>query len=280
MFDPPRQDEFTQGTIFSCAVAESYPTQSVSGLVITARCDAAQNKAPIFNYVPVVRLADWIVADGGQIALDRHVADCGNGLRNILVQAGISETLLASKTPIEIHDAHLRTRAEQDKKWLARCGEFLRLAQAVEEMRLAIENDDRLERARLLPSCKKMVDSVIRELAGNRLVGYYLLRGVPNIHDQSLGDYVALLREIHHMPSPMARRIARGLSKDEVVSHPPVTCPRFVGADDYSMPIARLKSPWIEHLMQSLTLVFSRVGVEDVDLAAVKRSLAPLGLDS
>lgn len=275
MFDSPRQDEFTQGTIFSCATAENYPTQSVSGLVITARCDAAQDKAPIYNFVPVVALTDWIVADGGQIALERAVTDCENSLRNILSQAGLSETLLKSKTPLEIHDAHLAKKAEQDRKWVQKCSSFLDLAKTRSELHSALNLDNRIEKQRLLLLSKKIVDMVVRELASNRLLGHYLLRGVPNIHDETVGDYVALLREIHHIPSPIAKRIAKGLSRDDIAGDAKILCPRFVGDDDYSMPVARLKSPWIEHLMQSLTMVFARIGVDDVDFLAVKKSLAP-----
>lgn len=280
VFDSPRQDEFTQGTIFSCATAENYPNHSVCGLVITARCDAAQDKAPIYNYVPVVSLTDWIVADGGQIALERAVADCENSLRNILSQAGISDTLLASKSASEIHDTHLIKKVGQDRKWAAKCSDFLELAKSRSELRIAIDSDNRIEKQRLLTRSKKFVDTVIRELAGNRLLGYYLLRGVPNIHNEAVGDYVALLREIHHIPSPMAKKIARGLSKDDIVGQTDAPCPRFFGEDDYSMPVARLKSPWIEHLIQSLTMVFARIGVEDIDFLSVKRSLTPIGLES
>lgn len=279
MFDSPRQDEFTQGTIFSCATAENYPEQSVYGLVITARCDAAQDKAPIYNYIPVVSLTDWIVADGGRIALERAISDCDNGIKNIIIQAGLSESLLRSKSHREIHDVHLAKKAQQDKKWLAKCSSFLDLANFHSELRTAIDSDDRKEKQRLLGLSGKAVDSVLRDLAGNRLLGSYLLRGMPNIYNDVSGDYVALLREIHHIPRPLAKRIARGLSRDDISTESSVRCPRFLLADDYSMPIARLKSPWIEHLMQSLTMVFARIGVEDIDYVTVRKSLAPLGLD-
>jgi hypothetical protein len=280
VFDLPRQDEFTQGTIFSCATAENYPAQSVSGLVITARCDAAQDKAPIYNYVPVVALTDWIVADGAQIALGRALADCENSLKNILTQAGISETLLKSKTPIQIHDAHLLKKAQQDRKWIQKCDNFLNLGKTYDELLSGIDIDNHAEKRRLLILSSKVVDTVVRELAGNRLLGYYLLRGVPNTNDETVGDYVALLREIRHIPNLMAKRITRGLSRDDLRDEPNVRCPRFLSEADYCMPIARLKSPWMEHLMQSLTMVFARIGVEDVDFISVKKSLAPLGLES
>lgn len=280
MFDSPRNNEFTQGTIFSCATAENYSDQSVCGLVITARCDAAQDKAPIYNYIPVVAITDWILFDGVEIVLGRVVADYENNLKNIISSAGLSETLIKSKTAQEIHDIHLVKRIEEDRKWLAKCAAFLECSNSLEQAKAVIESRDRELCKALLVKSKKVVDLVIRELAGNRLTGYYLLRRVPNIHDNSLGDYIALLREIHHIPSKLAKKITKGISKDDWKTAEIVgACPRFIGLDDYSMPIARLKSPWIEHLMQSLTLVFSRIGVDDVDYLTVKKSLTSIGLE-
>lgn len=280
MFDLPRKDEFTQGTVFTCATAENYPVHSVNGLVITARCDAAQDKTPIYNYVPVIKLEDWMVADGGQIALERAISDCENNIKNIIIQAELSDTLIKSKTYLEIYNAHLLDKSAVDKGWGKRCNSFLELTQSHTEIKKAIDSDDRDEKKRLIQKYNKNVDTVIKELAGNRLVGFYLLRDLPNIHDESVGNYVALLREIRHISKPIAKKIAKGLSKEDASNIKGIFCPRFVGDDDFSLPIARLKSPWVEHLMQNLTMVFARVGVDDVDFKSVKKSLASLGLET
>src|SRR5690606_3300325 len=116
MFDAPRMDEFTQGTVFSCSYAEDYLETSSYGLVITARCDAAQDKAPIFSYIPVVPLDDWILCDGANIAMDRIHTDCLNTLRNHLKEAQLSESLLGTKTVHENYESHFKPK-EDEKAW-------------------------------------------------------------------------------------------------------------------------------------------------------------------
>ena len=61
----PKLGFLTQGTLFTCAAAEDYGGCNVHGLVITARCDVAQNKAAVFNYLPVVSLDDWVPPQQG-----------------------------------------------------------------------------------------------------------------------------------------------------------------------------------------------------------------------
>lgn len=280
MFDTPRNNELTQGTIFTCAAAENYPEQRVLGMIITARCDVAQDKAPIYNYIPVVSLIDWMLGDGAEIVLERYIADLQNSLKNTVVSAGLSETLLQSKTPQEIHDVHFTEKALLDKKWVPKCEAFITCASNHLNAKEVLANGNRNDRKLFLAKIPKFIDNIIKEIASNKIVGYYLLRQIPSIYDESLSDYVALLREIHHMPSYMAKKIARGISKEEYATLATNgNCPKFIDSDDYSLPLARLKSPWMEHLMQSLTLVFSRIGVDDVDYISVKKSLAPVGLE-
>ena len=280
MFDFPKNDELTQGTLFTCATAEGYPSQSVMGMIITARCDVAQDKAPIYNYIPVVSLGDWILGDGADIILDRVKMDQENSLKTTVVSAGLSDTLLKSKTYQEIHDIHLLEKAATDRKWVVKCSSFLDCAAALADTITALSSSDKEVRKSALNKSPKSIDTAIKDLAGNKIFGYYLLRRVPNMIDDSLGDYVALLREIHHMPNLVAKKIAKGISKEDFDALSlSGSCPRFVGDDDYSLPVARLKSPWMEHLMQTLTLLFSRIGVEDVDYLSVKKSLASVGLE-
>jgi hypothetical protein len=56
----PQRGAMTQGTIFSCAVAEDYRACTTRGLIITARCDVANDKVRTYNYLPVVPFSDWI----------------------------------------------------------------------------------------------------------------------------------------------------------------------------------------------------------------------------
>lgn len=279
IFDAPRENEFTQGTVFSCAYAENYPEISTYGLVITARCDAAQDKAPIFSYIPVVPLEDWVLCDGASIAMDRIHAECLNTLRNHLKNASLSESLLETKTVEEIYKSHFKPK-EGEKTWAERCSRVkASMDTYVQNQQLRASNGSREERRLHLVGNATKVDSVVKELSGNRLNGFYLLRDMPLLNGE-VANSVALLREIHHIPTGLASDIVNGLTKAEWTARrdSTVRCPRFVAYDDFAAPVAKLKSPWIEHVMQNFTMLFARIGVTDNDFAEVKQSLSTIGL--
>lgn len=279
MFDAPLENEFTQGTVFSCAYAEDYPETPCYGLVITARCDAAQDKTPIFSYIPVVPIDDWMLCDGASIAMDRVHAECLNTLKNHLMAASLSESLLETKTLDEIYESHFRPK-ENEKAWTTRCVKMKESIDTyVRNQQLRSLSGSREKRRLHLVANSKKVDAVLKELSGNRLNGFYLLRNMPLLNGIEVNS-VALLREIHHIPTTLAREIVGGLCKDdwEARSDSTLQCPRFVASDDLATPVAKLKSPWIEHVMQNFTMLFARIGVADNNFVDIKRSLSAIGL--
>lgn len=279
MFDVPRENEFTQGTVFSCGYAEAYQATSVYGLVITARCDAAQEKAPMFSYIPVLSLSDWVLGDGANIIVERIAADCKNTIKNYLKLANLSESLLMTKRLDEIYDTHFKS-LEAEKGWEKNCSKLRVAIEAYKKNdNLRDEMQDKERRRMHLVANATHTDNVIKELTKNKLLGFYLLRGMPTL-DDSAGDFVALLREIHHIPSVLAREIVDGLTKDSWLQRKQnaAQCPKFWDQDDLAAPVARLKSPWIEHLMQNFSMLFTRIGVADNDFVSVKKSLSPIGL--
>ncbi len=280
MFDAPKKNEFTQGTVFSCAYGENYKDGPVYGLVITARCDAAQEKVPVFNYVPLVPLSSWILNEGAALVLERIEADCLNTIRNYLKAAKLSDSLLKSHSPDAIYDAHFRAH-ENEKGRKSQCDKFCEAAKQFNEthaLLLGGRIDTQKLKEHLVPHQGK-VDAVLKELAGHRLAGYYLLRELESLEDGDSGDYVALLREVHHIPSSVAKQIAKGISAEDGDFEGAFSiCPKFRLKDDISLPVGKLKSPWIEHLMQNFAMLFSRIGVKDNDFEDIKKSLSNIGL--
>jgi len=278
MFDAPREGEFTQGTVFSCAYAEDYPLSPAYGLVITARCDAAQDKTPIFSYLPVISLRDWMLCDGSNIVMDRMRAACMGDLRKALKDASLSESLLETKTMDEIYQSHFKSR-EGEKAWVNRCTKLQATIGTLARMQQLRHAPNLQEERRLhLVDNTSVVDAVLKELSGNRLSGFYLLREMPSLNGEQ-ESFVALLREIHHIPTALTRMIVAGLPKESWAERAEEQrCPRFVHTDDLAAPVAKLKSPWIEHVMQNFTMLFARIGVADNDFSAVKQSLSPIGL--
>lgn len=279
MFDAPRENEFTQGTVFSCAYAEDYTKSSVYGLVITARCDAAQDKTPIYSYIPVVSLHDWMLYDGCNIVADRIHSECKGNLKKYLKDAALSESLLNTKTIDEIYESHFRPN-EHEKAWKDRCTKIKSTMDSfTKNCRIKTSAFDIEERKRHLVKNLPKTDTVIKELSGHRLSGFYFLSQMPTLGGTD-ADCVALLREIHHIPKGLMQQIVSGLTSEAWETGPKgnMRCPQFVGEDDLSAPVAKLKSPWIEHLMQHFTMLFARIGVIDNDFASIKKSLSPIGL--
>lgn len=90
----PRYGYITQGTIFCCATAAYYTGCQVYGLTITARCDIAQNKYSILNYLPIVKLGDWFLRDGLDILSEQEIAYQYGKLKGMLRQANLDPILI------------------------------------------------------------------------------------------------------------------------------------------------------------------------------------------
>lgn len=284
MFEQPKTGQFTQGTVFSCAYAENYLNEKVYGLVITARCDAAQEKVPVYTYIPVVPLTTWMLRDGAIIAFDRALADIQNTLTLLLTKAELSPSLLRTHSLDEIFTSHFLP-LKDDK---AKNSQFVKFDNNLKFHKKLIDWQSQIgdaEAVKLgLQGCAKVVEGIVKELAGNRLSGHYLLRGVQTWEAEGDTDFVVLLREVHHIPSKIARKIVDGMApcdwaeirKSDSTSNS--VCPKFIGEDDFSLPIGKITSPWIEHIMQCFSMLFARIGVKDIDHEDVKKSLTKIGL--
>lgn len=63
---------------------------------------------------------------------------------------------------------------------------------------------------------------------------------------------------MHHLPRNVARKIAQGIGSDSTDGEG-----LNFSVFDFSQAVGKLKSPWVEHLMQNFALLFSRIGLAD-----------------
>src|SRR5690349_14401574 len=104
----PLLGQLNQGSIFSCARAERYYGCSVVGVVLTARCDLAQDKFHVLNYAPAVTLADWLQNDGYDLIASRAAADNTARIESALKTIDLPPSILNSQTPASILDTYVR----------------------------------------------------------------------------------------------------------------------------------------------------------------------------
>jgi hypothetical protein len=267
----PRRCPLTQGTIFSCATAEDYADCTTHGLIITARCDVANDKVRPYNYVPVVSLSDWLHRDGRILLADRLMAEALGGLRNVLRESGFSTTILETETPrsvlsILFCNAHTGTKASKLRnRFSDLCDRYELASQGLES-----EPSDAtcIRIAKVQP---KLKDAVLAELVSQRLAGYYFLNRVEPEQDDN--GFVALLREVQAIPRSAAHAVANGLDPclfaDMCKVEPLLRGRLRIPHDGLAMPVGLVASPNLEHLMQSFALLFSRIGIADPDQSYV-----------
>lgn len=70
--------------------------------MITARCDAVNDKIRTYNYLPVVHFDDWMQRDGALILAEKAAADTKNSMKNVLKTVSLSRTILDSEEPRRI----------------------------------------------------------------------------------------------------------------------------------------------------------------------------------
>jgi len=264
MLEQPKFGSLTQGTIFCCAKAEDYSGCDVAGLVITARCDVANDKTPIYTYLPIVSLRDWLDRDGGTLIASRAANEAIASLRQELKGAGHSISILETEPWLNIVETLF---PDSGKK----------AAKAVRERALkAIERHEAATKCLATPFGAKrahdvvrenhgIVRSLISELTTHRLAGYYFMQKIDPAGKAA--GFVIQLREVNSLPRPLASSVAGGLdlslSTDQMIH-----ATRYLdrGTTNYAMPLAQVTSPTIEHILQQFSLTFSRIGVADVPI--------------
>jgi len=259
----PKKGPMTQGTIFTCAVAGDYVACPVHGLILTARCDIAQDKVRVHNYLPVVSLDDWLHRDGRIVLAQRVRSDAAGTMRDVLQKSGFTPAILDVEHPRKVlatlftdsSDKNLRQRFERA------CARFELAEQCVssapgERLCLALGQE-----------VPKLREALLSELAQNVLNGFYFLRSIdPN--DAEFG-HVILIREIQSIPRQLAHAVASGLEHDlyrnmcQSDSH--MQDKLVMAPGDIAYPVGRVTSPHLEHILQTFAFLFSRIGLPDPD---------------
>ncbi|AJC80572.1 hypothetical protein IE4803_CH03405 [Rhizobium etli bv. phaseoli str. IE4803] len=234
----------------------------VHGLAITARCDMAQKKYGLLNYVPIVELDDWLRVDGLEMLIADESRDLKGRVESALRDSGLATSLTLAIPLRGIASVHFSSEAG-DRRSRERAEKFFALVDLIEQFQASIaagpdETFTWFKRHRL----KKVVE-LIRKLSKHDVTGFYFLERLEEPAPPS--GYVCLLREVTTIPQTIAEELANGLTKaawKERYEHDGKGCLKFDPAD-FGMPISQLASPTIEHLMQCFSNLFGRIGLPD-----------------
>jgi hypothetical protein len=258
--------EFVQGTIFTCCISDSYPAVPALGLLITARCDTAQGKTDVYNYVPVITVEAWLERDGLELVAKRSQASELGVMKKALTSAGMVHSIL----DLLDHDsilAELQTGDSKQEKGIAQ--RFSTALRAYQAAATVLENNNRTlqEALAFLESNDGLYRTLIKDLMTNGLAEFHYLE--KSELDEETRGYVALMREIRFLSADLGKRIAVGLDAAEFEAMGEIFSPelnhiRFSAEQDFALPLSCVASPFIEFIMQRFANLFSRIGVEDI----------------
>ena len=211
-------------------------------------------------------LDEWINRDGTLILTERLYGEISNRMRNVLRTADFSTSILDSQEP----DIILKTLFPivGDKKILGARKQFEGLCQKWEKIREA-ENLRALDAPFFHLSAIEptLSERVVKELAQQKLSGYYFLKSIELDGDDA--GYVVLLREVHHIRREIINTLIRHGIKYSDFEEMCRTQPIHKGLlnilrDDVAMAVSVLESPHVEHMMQIFSNLFGRIGIPDI----------------
>ncbi|UWQ77488.1 hypothetical protein [Leisingera sp. M658] len=219
----------------------------------------------MLNYLPLVKLKDWLRRDGLDILVEQEKSEQDGNLKAMLRQGGVSDALATAITLEEIEKTHFPT--DQGNKGQRKLSE--KFAGYVAEVRefesIASDEDFEALFSWFSKNRKKKIEEIVRRLSRHGVLGHYLLERIATEDSHDTG-YVCLLREVVTLPRNVAERIGKGLDKAtyEGLCSASITWQGLmIGADDLAMPVVEIGSPTIEHILQSFSNLFGRIGVAD-----------------
>ncbi len=250
IFDEPIIGEITQGSIFNGAKSREYPnSKDVYGIVISPRCDIEQKKAPLYYYLPAIKMEDWVNVDFPPIYASALETDVKKILKSVINECKESETILYKMTATEVERIIKKHKPQLSKK----------IAEKVEMLK-ALE---------LYKKGGKFSDVTSKDSSGIRrsIFDELIIHKNPNFYfleHKNEGGFVLRMREISRLTPDMLFKLANGVDGKLTTKEMEENDLRQLEDGELYMPLFVVKSPFMEHIMQHFVQQFNKIGIEDV----------------
>lgn len=263
----------TQGTVICNARSSKYPEIECHAIIITARCDLAQEKTDKVFYLIGVPLTQWIYSD--------------SGFHNVIAGtvSNLSDSLKQLITPYELCLEDLFAFSEDDM-----C--------TVIEATIPVNNVktkifDKIQKFKHLTSDKLSFNDkkkIIQEHKGDITKHLSTISNGANSHyillpksvlDSSVDDYglIVDLQELDYLQFSWIDPLLNGKFdvKESSVSEEDKTSYdskfHINSGSGYAMPYCEIASPWIEYIMQHFSNLFIRIGVDSLEKDDIKQAI-------
>lgn len=250
-------DKITQGSIFNHALNEDFESGGNLGMLISARCDLANNKAPKYSYLPVISLKNYISYYTVAKLLVEQRSEELNKIKNLI------KSEKESPDTVDLYGAEVSVEKlivnPKNKEKAVKC---LSIISSIEQLQNTEWLDHKREDYSLIPEKKFKLE--LKNLSENKTEGFFLIDEVVDHNNagESLGPHVVLLREIHHISADVVALVKKGCNHDDLINKDVSLGSIGLKAGEMSYILCNVSSPFIELIMQRFSNLFTRIGVQ------------------
>ncbi|WP_146612961.1 hypothetical protein [Halomonas sp. SL1] len=265
MLEPAGLKKLDQGTIFNGGVSSICSGHPVMGIILSARCDISQRKVDAVAYSPVIKIETFVENVVFDKEREFYILDKMDAVNNLLLQHNPELETWVNTYGVE--KVFENESSDINKKIKDKIESHFKDVGVVRELQYeGLTADNPVSR-----SVAKKIRSHVESLARGKVEGVFL---IDHISDEISGEsspYIVNLREIRFVDMRFLEKVSEGLYSDEDTV--------YWGSDVYDKgeiffyTVSRVKSPYIELLMQRFANQFVRVGVDDVDVRYITEKL-------
>lgn len=277
-----------QGTIFYGLRSKKYPEVPSYAVIISARCDIANNKISKLYYLSAIDAHSWFCTSHGfQCAFSQHISSCRTKLENYVSKYNLNAKLLESfdkESAITVLSSNIPSK------------DLPKVLSGYEDLYNLVRTDADLDSRKALIRCfdakkRANISNFLSDISSGRKYHYHFLpkKAYTESEDKSSGLIVDL-QEIGILSLEEAEAIySPGIDYQTLESETKILGKTYLSGedirkkywletdDDFVSEEGQLKSPWRELLLQRFALDFIRIGVDGSTNSDYERLASNIG---
>lgn len=258
----------TQGTVINSIRSKKYADCTCFGIMISARCDIANNKVQKFFYLEAVELKSWIFSEVGyNFLMTEKTKAIENKIQELCIKNELDWESLKNfsfdefenviNTEIEIKNAKNQA-IDSFKQYMHYSNDSLSI----------------IDKRNILSKEKKSIINFLLNISNGKDT-HFIYIPASAMQNQIEDGLVVDLQEIDYLDANTVKDLCNCLidEKNPELDNEKKNYydKRFVLSEGtgYSMEFCEIESPWIEYLLQHFSNMFVRIGVDNLNKSEI-----------
>ncbi len=265
--------ELTQGSIIADIRSEKYDNLRCKGIIISARCDFAQDKIKQFHYLSAMDIKDWIFEELYYTIVEECIKSEKGQIRKCAERYRLDFSTLESfgyEKMKEVLKHHV------SKKELISALESCEKCERYEKL-LVVKDRKKQKEFLREKTCKKKLISKVNALLCSAYPKFAFIpqKGYMNSELLTRG-LVVDLQDIHQIDMKFREGLLNNeydyqLINDEELRKELNRYFFFENENDFIIVEGTVQSPWIEYTMQMFAHSFIRIGVDNASQEEIEK---------